>query len=99
MMQAEQELATRLDDIRVGHGYDVHAFEDGDHVILCGVKIPHNAKLKGHSDADVAMHTLTDAILGAIGKGDIGAHFPPSDDQWKGADSKDISSRSSETGC
>ncbi len=74
-------------DVRVGHGYDVHAFADGDHVILCGVKIPHIAKLKGHSDADVAMHALTDAILGALSDGDIGAHFPPSDPQWKAADS------------
>ncbi|NNE23915.1 MAG: bifunctional 2-C-methyl-D-erythritol 4-phosphate cytidylyltransferase/2-C-methyl-D-erythritol 2,4-cyclodiphosphate synthase [Rhizobiales bacterium] len=87
MTQAEQMLTNTLPDIRVGHGYDVHAFEAGDHVILCGVKIPHDAKLKGHSDADVAMHTLTDAILGAISEGDIGAHFPPSDDQWKAADS------------
>lgn len=87
MTQAEQSLTAHLQDIRVGHGYDVHAFEEGDHVILCGVKIPHDAKLKGHSDADVAMHTLTDAILGAISEGDIGAHFPPSDDQWKAADS------------
>ena len=76
-----------LPDIRTGQGFDVHAFEPGSHVILCGVKIPHNASLKGHSDADVAMHALTDAILGAIGKGDIGAHFPPSDEQWKAADS------------
>ena len=87
MTQAEQSLSAHLQDIRVGHGYDVHAFEDGDQVILCGVTIPHDAKLKGHSDADVAMHTLTDAILGAIGEGDIGAHFPPSDDHWKAADS------------
>ncbi len=74
-----------LDDIRVGHGYDVHAFEDGDHVILCGLKIPHTKKLKGHSDADVGLHTITDAILGALCEGDIGKHFPPSDPQWKGA--------------
>ncbi len=74
-----------LTDIRVGQGFDVHAFEPGDHVILCGIKLPHTAKLKGHSDADVAMHALTDAILGAISEGDIGSHFPPSDPQWKGA--------------
>lgn len=72
-------------DIRVGSGYDVHAFEDGDHVILCGVEIPHDRKLKGHSDADVGMHALTDAIYGALADGDIGQHFPPSDPQWKGA--------------
>ncbi len=72
-------------DIRLGNGYDVHAFEDGDHVILCGIKIPHSAKLKGHSDADVAMHAITDALYGAVAQGDIGRHFPPSDPQWKGA--------------
>lgn len=74
-------------DIRLGNGFDVHAFEDGDHVILCGIKIPHNRKLKGHSDADVGMHALTDAIYGALADGDIGQHFPPSDPQWKGAES------------
>lgn len=72
-------------DIRLGNGYDVHAFEQGDHVILCGVKIPHSAALKGHSDADVGMHAITDAIYGALAQGDIGRHFPPSDPQWKGA--------------
>ena len=72
-------------DIRVGNGYDVHAFTAGDHVILCGVKIPHNAALLGHSDADVAMHAVTDALYGALADGDIGQHFPPSDPQWKGA--------------
>ncbi len=74
-------------DVRVGYGVDVHAFEEGDHVILGGVKIDHTKKLKGHSDADVALHAITDAILGAIAKGDIGDHFPPSDDKWKGASS------------
>lgn len=77
----------KLPDVRVGQGFDVHAFEPGNHVVLCGVKIPHNRRLKGHSDADVAMHALTDAILGAISEGDIGQHFPPSDMQWKGAES------------
>jgi len=72
-------------DVRLGNGYDVHAFETGDHVILCGIRIPHTAKLKGHSDADVAMHAITDAIYGALAQGDIGRHFPPSDPQWKGA--------------
>ncbi|MFN4185559.1 MAG: bifunctional 2-C-methyl-D-erythritol 4-phosphate cytidylyltransferase/2-C-methyl-D-erythritol 2,4-cyclodiphosphate synthase [Hyphomonas sp.] len=72
---------------RIGKGYDVHEFEAGDHVTLCGVDIPHIAKLKGHSDADAAWHALTDAILGAMALGDIGDHFPPSDPQWKGADS------------
>lgn len=74
-------------DIRLGNGYDVHAFGPGDHVVLCGVKIPHDAGLIGHSDADVAMHTVTDAIYGALAEGDIGRHFPPSDPQWKGAES------------
>ncbi|WP_085902124.1 bifunctional 2-C-methyl-D-erythritol 4-phosphate cytidylyltransferase/2-C-methyl-D-erythritol 2,4-cyclodiphosphate synthase [Kiloniella majae] len=70
---------------RTGFGYDVHCFEEGDHVTLCGIDIPHTKKLKGHSDADVGLHALTDAILGALCEGDIGTHFPPSDPQWKGA--------------
>lgn len=74
-------------DIRVGFGYDVHRFEPGDHVILCGVRIPHSAGLKGHSDADAGLHAITDAILGGLAEGDIGDHFPPSDPQWRGADS------------
>lgn len=72
-------------DIRLGNGYDVHRFGKGDHVILCGVKIPHDRGLQGHSDADVGMHAVTDAIYGALAEGDIGRHFPPSDMQWKGA--------------
>lgn len=72
---------------RVGKGFDVHEFEAGDHVTLCGVAIPHIAKLKGHSDADAGWHALTDAILGAVALGDIGDHFPPSDPRWKNADS------------
>ncbi|SMX28734.1 Bifunctional enzyme IspD/IspF [Pelagimonas phthalicica] len=83
---AKQERSTV--DIRLGNGFDVHAFEEGDHVILCGVKIPHNKALKGHSDADVGMHAVTDAIYGALAEGDIGRHFPPSDPQWKGAASE-----------
>ena len=74
-------------DLRVGNGFDVHAFTMGDHVWLCGVKVPHGKALLGHSDADVGMHALTDAIYGALAMGDIGRHFPPSDPQWKGADS------------
>jgi len=74
-------------DIRTGNGYDVHRFGEGDHVWLCGVKVPHTKSLIGHSDADVGMHAITDAIYGALGKGDIGQHFPPSDPQWKGAES------------
>ncbi|MCI5043800.1 MAG: bifunctional 2-C-methyl-D-erythritol 4-phosphate cytidylyltransferase/2-C-methyl-D-erythritol 2,4-cyclodiphosphate synthase [Aquisalinus sp.] len=79
---------TRTYEFRTGQGFDVHRFESGDGVTLCGVTIPHNRRLKGHSDADVAMHALTDAILGAIGAGDIGFHFPPSDPQWRGAPSQ-----------
>ena len=87
---AERLLATpdtRPFDVRTGQGYDVHAFGPGDHVILCGVKIPHDRGLMGHSDADVGLHTITDALLGAVAEGDIGRHFPPSDPQWKGVDS------------
>jgi 2-C-methyl-D-erythritol 4-phosphate cytidylyltransferase / 2-C-methyl-D-erythritol 2,4-cyclodiphosphate synthase len=72
-------------DIRVGNGFDVHAFTAGDHVVLCGVSVPHDHALKGHSDADVAMHAITDAIYGALAMGDIGQSFPPSDPRWKGA--------------
>ena len=72
-------------DLRLGNGFDVHAFCDGDAVWLCGVKVPHARGLLGHSDADVGMHALTDAIYGALAEGDIGQHFPPSDPQWKGA--------------
>lgn len=75
-------------EIRLGNGYDVHAFCEGDHVWLCGVKVPHTRGLLGHSDADVGMHALTDAIYGALAEGDIGRHFPPSDPQWKGAASQ-----------
>ena len=82
---AERRLMADLSDVRVGQGYDVHAFEPGDHVWLGGVAIPHDKKLLGHSDADVLMHAVTDAIFGALADGDIGSHFPPSDPQWKGA--------------
>jgi len=75
-------------EFRSGHGFDVHQFEDGNAVILCGVEVPHGKKLKGHSDADAGMHALTDAILGAVGAGDIGDHFPPSDMKWRGAPSR-----------
>ncbi len=84
--RAKRILGTAM-DIRLGNGYDVHAFGPGDHVWLCGVQVAHDAGLVGHSDADVGMHALTDAIYGALAEGDIGRHFPPSDPQWKGADS------------
>ena len=83
--RAERSLFSGLPDVRIGQGYDVHAFADGDHVWLGGLKVPHGRALSGHSDADVVLHAITDAILGAIGDGDIGAHFPPSQSQWKGA--------------
>jgi 2-C-methyl-D-erythritol 4-phosphate cytidylyltransferase/2-C-methyl-D-erythritol 2,4-cyclodiphosphate synthase len=73
--------------VRTGNGFDVHAFADGDHVMLGGVRIPYSRGVTGHSDADVALHALVDAILGALADGDIGQHFPPSDPQWKGASS------------
>lgn len=74
--------------VRLGNGYDVHKFGPGDHVVLCGVKVKHDQGLVGHSDADVGMHAITDAIYGALAAGDIGRHFPPSDPQWKGAASE-----------
>ncbi|SHI32303.1 bifunctional 2-C-methyl-D-erythritol 4-phosphate cytidylyltransferase/2-C-methyl-D-erythritol 2,4-cyclodiphosphate synthase [Wenxinia saemankumensis] len=74
-------------DVRLGNGYDVHRFGPGDHVWLCGVKVPHGRGLQGHSDADVGMHAATDALYGALAAGDIGRHFPPSDPRWKGAES------------
>ena len=85
--RAERILKGRSMDIRVGNGFDVHAFGPGDHVCLCGVRVAHGRGLVGHSDADVGMHALTDAIYGALAEGDIGQHFPPSDPQWKGAES------------
>ncbi|MGD1880093.1 MAG: bifunctional 2-C-methyl-D-erythritol 4-phosphate cytidylyltransferase/2-C-methyl-D-erythritol 2,4-cyclodiphosphate synthase [Kiloniellaceae bacterium] len=81
-----QQAETRA-ETRVGQGFAVHAFGPGDHVTLCGIRIDHDAGLVGHSDADVGLHALTDALLGALGAGDIGSHFPPSDPQWRGADS------------
>jgi len=85
--RAEQIIQSRQSDIRTGQGFDVHAFGPGDHVFLCGVRVPHEQSLVGHSDADVGLHALTDAILGALGAGDIGVHFPPTDPQWRGAPS------------
>ena len=86
-VRAEMENLAALGDIRTGVGYDVHAFTAGDHVMLGGVRIPHDHGVAGHSDADVALHALVDAILGALAEGDIGVHFPPSDPQWRGASS------------
>ncbi len=85
--RAERLVFAALGDIRTGQGLDVHAFGPGDHIWLCGIKVPHDKGLVGHSDADVGLHALTDAILGALGAGDIGMHFPPSDPKWRGAPS------------
>jgi 2-C-methyl-D-erythritol 4-phosphate cytidylyltransferase / 2-C-methyl-D-erythritol 2,4-cyclodiphosphate synthase len=85
--RAEARRIASLTDLRTGNGYDVHAFGDGDHVMLGGVRIPHERGLSGHSDADVGLHALVDAILGALADGDIGKHFPPSDPRWRGAPS------------
>ena len=74
--------------VRIGQGYDVHAFGDGDHVVLGGVRVAHERGVLAHSDGDVVLHALCDAMLGALALGDIGKHFPPSDDRWKGADSR-----------
>ena len=74
--------------MRIGHGFDVHAFDEGDFIMLGGMKIPHSHGLKAHSDGDVALHALADALLGAAALGDIGQHFPDTDEQWKGADSR-----------
>ncbi len=81
----EARLGAALGDIRTGTGYDVHAFGDGDHLMLCGVRVPYHRGFLAHSDGDVGLHALVDAILGALADGDIGSHFPPSDPQWKGA--------------
>jgi 2-C-methyl-D-erythritol 4-phosphate cytidylyltransferase/2-C-methyl-D-erythritol 2,4-cyclodiphosphate synthase len=82
---AERLLRRQLGDVRVGQGFDVHPFTAGDHIRICDVEIPHSMSLAGHSDADVGLHALTDALLGAIGAGDIGMHFPPGDPRWRGA--------------
>lgn len=75
-------------NIRIGQGFDVHAFGPGDHVMLGGVHVPHDRGIQAHSDGDVVIHALCDAMLGALALGDIGKHFPPSDPQWKDADSR-----------
>jgi 2-C-methyl-D-erythritol 4-phosphate cytidylyltransferase/2-C-methyl-D-erythritol 2,4-cyclodiphosphate synthase len=81
------DFPTNVPPVRVGGGYDVHRLSAGEELWLCGVRIGHPKGLSGHSDADVAIHALVDALLGAIGAGDIGQHFPPSDPQWRGASS------------
>jgi 2-C-methyl-D-erythritol 4-phosphate cytidylyltransferase/2-C-methyl-D-erythritol 2,4-cyclodiphosphate synthase len=86
-LRRAQLLLSPAVDIRTGNGYDVHRFGPGSQVMLCGIAVPHDRGLVGHSDADVGLHALTDAILGAIGAGDIGQHFSPSDPRWRGADS------------
>ena len=96
IMADERLSATTLPDVRTGNGYDVHQLEPGDGVTLCGVLIPHDQRLKGHSDADVGLHALTDALLATCGAGDIGDHFPPSDPQWKGAPSEIFLARAAE---
>lgn len=86
---ADEKLSrAAFPDVRTGNGYDVHAFGPGDHVTLCGIAVPYEKTLSGHSDADVGLHALTDALLATCGAGDIGTHFPPSDPQWKGAASR-----------
>jgi 2-C-methyl-D-erythritol 4-phosphate cytidylyltransferase/2-C-methyl-D-erythritol 2,4-cyclodiphosphate synthase len=80
-------IDNRTGDVRTASGYDVHKFKDGDHIWLCGIKVAHNHGLEGHSDADVGLHAITDALLGCIGAGDIGQHFPPSEERWRGAPS------------
>lgn len=87
LKRAERLIGTALPEFRNGSGFDVHRFGPGDHVMLCGIKVPHGQGLIGHSDADVGLHALTDAILGALALGDIGSHFPPSDPQWRGVES------------
>lgn len=87
-MADDKLRGSTVPDVRTGNGYDVHQLEPGDGVTLCGIFIPHDQRLKGHSDADVALHALTDALLATCGAGDIGDHFPPSDMQWKGAPSR-----------
>ncbi len=84
-VREEARLGAMLGDVRTGNGYDVHAFGDGDHVMICGVRVPHTKGFLAHSDGDVGLHALVDAILGALADGDIGSHFPPTDPKWKGA--------------
>jgi 2-C-methyl-D-erythritol 4-phosphate cytidylyltransferase/2-C-methyl-D-erythritol 2,4-cyclodiphosphate synthase len=93
---AERLIAARQGDVRVGQGFDVHPFALGDHLWICGVRVPHGMSLAGHSDADVGLHALTDAVLGAIGAGDIGMHFPPTEPRWRGAASEQFLSHAAD---
>jgi 2-C-methyl-D-erythritol 4-phosphate cytidylyltransferase/2-C-methyl-D-erythritol 2,4-cyclodiphosphate synthase len=86
-LRRARQLLSPAVDIRTGNGFDVHRFGPGSQIMLCGIAVPHDQGLIGHSDADVGLHALTDAILGAIGAGDIGQHFSPNDARWRGADS------------
>lgn len=94
--KAERWLMNAALDIRTGSGYDVHRFETGDHVVLCGIKVPFDKTLKGHSDADVALHALTDALLSSVAAGDIGLHFPPNEEKWKDIQSDIFITKASE---
>jgi 2-C-methyl-D-erythritol 2,4-cyclodiphosphate synthase len=82
-----------MNDLRIGHGYDVHAFQAGDHIVLGGVTIPHHQAFKAHSDGDVLLHAVCDALLGALALGDIGQHFPDTDARYKGIDSRQLLSQ------
>jgi len=96
LARAERSLAAGLGDVRTGQGYDVHPLGPGERVWLCGIAVPHTHALIGHSDSDVGLHAITDAILGALGAGDIGQHFPPSDPRWRGASSDRFLSHAAE---
>lgn len=80
----------RMSSLRIGHGFDVHAFEDGDHLIIGGVRIPYQQAFRAHSDGDVLLHAIADALLGALALGDIGRHFPDTDERWRNADSREL---------
>jgi 2-C-methyl-D-erythritol 4-phosphate cytidylyltransferase/2-C-methyl-D-erythritol 2,4-cyclodiphosphate synthase len=87
LVRARRQLLGAMGEFRTGSGFDVHRFGSGDHIMLCGIRVHHERGLIGHSDADVGLHALTDALFGALSAGDIGMHFPPADPQWRDADS------------
>src|SRR5207253_2816391 len=93
---AARLLRGTMEEFRTGQGFDAHRFAAGDYVWLCGVRIAHDAALEGHSDADAGLHALTDAILGALGAGDIGRHFPPTEEKWRGASSSQFLSHAAQ---